>query len=326
MKIYVAGSSQERPRYRHFLEALHAVGFDVVYNWADHIDGCSSPPTDEELSAAERECLLAVATCDVFVLLIPQTPSKGSWVELGYARALKKHTIGVGDASALDCWTVDNVHARYSSALYELVDAQHCRAQDRVNDAVAFLVACETYETVAGCSEPTPTRSPTPNADTPSSAPSAAPIEATTGSPDAAAPASSSPLDAAETLPQAEPRSASPCHFRDDNACKLALSSLEPIEVCDVCGHLAAAHRLYPRRVKSAQAWLSALDRYFVGVPDIDLTDLTMLVSGRVSIGTSHTKTSEAAYNAIRDLVPASISITVAVFNDISATVLETDE
>lgn len=115
--IYVAASSKERDRYRSFVERLPK-GFDVTYNWANTFDrveeqlasGAIPALTRADLSLIGATCFRGVEAGAVFVLLVPTTPSRGAWVELGMAIAMASRkeklqvlTIG-GDAAGLDCW------------------------------------------------------------------------------------------------------------------------------------------------------------------------------------------------------------------------------
>jgi len=129
--VYVAGAGREIARCEEFIARLREGGYTITFDW------CASrrlnPATDADLSDLEREaaahrCVAGAATCDVFVLLVPQpgVATTGAWVEWGYAVARRDdpHLVVVGD----DRRTV----------LTALPDVEHFVADA---EALAFLCA-----------------------------------------------------------------------------------------------------------------------------------------------------------------------------------------
>lgn len=106
LKIYVAGSSNERARYR---EAVH--GLDVTFDWEAGFTSYERELRDGNVKRAgciyrnaATSCLDGVNDCDVFILLVPTTPSRGVWLETGIAIEACKILLAVGDDSKLDIW------------------------------------------------------------------------------------------------------------------------------------------------------------------------------------------------------------------------------
>lgn len=107
MRIYVAGSSQERERYRAAVR-----GVPVTYDWELDLGRQEAVRAAGEDDVADRlmreamsRCVVGVSVCDVFVMLVPTTPSRGSWFESGIAYGqLIASMYSVGDASQMDIW------------------------------------------------------------------------------------------------------------------------------------------------------------------------------------------------------------------------------
>lgn len=88
MKVYVAGASAERlTRARPAILALRAGGVRVTHDWTFD-PGFEAPRVTRRMGvdAALRD-LAGVATADVLLFLSPRLPTRGAWVELGYALA-----------------------------------------------------------------------------------------------------------------------------------------------------------------------------------------------------------------------------------------------
>jgi nucleoside 2-deoxyribosyltransferase len=88
LKVYVAGASAERhTRARPAIQALRAAGVQVTHDWTFD-PGFSAPRATRQMGrdAALRD-LAGVGAADVLLFLSPRVPSRGAWVELGYALA-----------------------------------------------------------------------------------------------------------------------------------------------------------------------------------------------------------------------------------------------
>ena len=106
LRLYVAASSQERARYRHAVR-----GLDLTHDWEAHFDRHDAALAEGDVAEADRlfgesmlMCLRGVVECDLFVMLVPTTPTRGAWFEAGVARGLGRPMISIGDASRLDIW------------------------------------------------------------------------------------------------------------------------------------------------------------------------------------------------------------------------------
>jgi len=86
--IYVAGSWDERVRIGEIMRILEANNHHVMVNWIAH-DG----PESTSYAHADR---LGVFQCDVFVFCNPWLLSRGKYIELGMAIALRKPIICTG--------------------------------------------------------------------------------------------------------------------------------------------------------------------------------------------------------------------------------------
>lgn len=118
MKVYVAGSSKELSFARRFIAAARFAGCEITFDWPEHFAQYSvtAPPAAEDLFEAGARCIDGLRSADVFVLLIPSTPSKGAWYELASARSAREFEasrsgcdvgpviVTVGDFAGLDCW------------------------------------------------------------------------------------------------------------------------------------------------------------------------------------------------------------------------------
>lgn len=94
--VYVAGSSREMDRVDRALANLALVdNIEITYRWIDDMrrDIAAGKPGDialsrSEAAAARRLCLnKGVGDADFLWLLYPIEPTRGAWVELGYALA-----------------------------------------------------------------------------------------------------------------------------------------------------------------------------------------------------------------------------------------------
>ena len=103
MKIYIAGSSLERERYR---EAIRGIEDRITFNWDAHLT-LHENATDSErrvlFESASQRCLAGVLSADALVLLIPKTKSHGAWFEAGvaYGARIPIYAVGYGN---VDIW------------------------------------------------------------------------------------------------------------------------------------------------------------------------------------------------------------------------------
>lgn len=95
MKIYVAGSSSERARASSFMDHARLFGHTVTFDWVRAMRATEDEfadlrewelPEGVRMDAALAD-LGAVGISDLLVVLVPEfhNPSRGVWVELGYA-------------------------------------------------------------------------------------------------------------------------------------------------------------------------------------------------------------------------------------------------
>jgi nucleoside 2-deoxyribosyltransferase len=101
--IYLAGSSTDLARVTHWRDRLVAAGITVGSSWLDVVVkvGSANP---RAASCAERHewsvaDLAEIRECDALWFLVPavDNPTRGAWLELGYAAALDRWIICSGD-------------------------------------------------------------------------------------------------------------------------------------------------------------------------------------------------------------------------------------
>lgn len=236
VSFYVAGSSRERARYSSFVRALEAVGFRNAYNWVacyhDFEERCPAggfEPAElaEELSTAGQKCVAAVRECDVFIFLVPETVSKGAWVELGMARALRKRVITCGNSSQLDVWHLHEEH-----------ECSDVDGLARVLELAVYLGDKHEAAMVAECNETEPVPEDTSN-DAPHAAESAPPLPA-------ALTAESSPPSSLPQSPAEPSRPAAP--YSGYRPCNLELTLLDGLDLCKACGWRADEHPRWSKK------------------------------------------------------------------------------
>lgn len=103
MRIYVSGSSLELPIARALIDALRNRGHEIAHDWPSVIDAAGGRANPADVSDDQKDAwvsaeLVAINTCDLYVMLAPAEPTLtgGAFVELGYAHACGKtiHVIG----------------------------------------------------------------------------------------------------------------------------------------------------------------------------------------------------------------------------------------
>ena len=91
MKVYVAGSSAELDRCERVISALRAGGCTITFDWAAQMREfaarglCDAALDDHEARRCAEADLNAIVDADVVLLLAPEQPTRGAWVEFGYA-------------------------------------------------------------------------------------------------------------------------------------------------------------------------------------------------------------------------------------------------
>ena len=117
--VYVAGSSRELPRVREAVWALGMAGVTALDAWLSDVEQHGSAGaglTDEQRAACAARDLRDIDAADAVLVLWPETPSVGAYVELGYAmgrlvheRGIGPHILIVGGDSIWHAW-VRNAH------------------------------------------------------------------------------------------------------------------------------------------------------------------------------------------------------------------------
>jgi hypothetical protein len=102
VRVYVAGSSAERhERAKPVIAALREAGFTITHDWTQAVDMVSDGAelTEEQWSKCAQDDLFGVFEAEVFVFLAPQKPSRGAWVELGFALRRSYSTIFISGSA-----------------------------------------------------------------------------------------------------------------------------------------------------------------------------------------------------------------------------------
>lgn len=116
VRVYVAGASDELERAQRAIDFIRSIGWTITHDWvADvrrvRVEGgrADADLTSDEMRELAAADLAAVQGAELVWLLVPNTPSTGAWVELGYALALNRWTnapriIASGPRAAGSLW------------------------------------------------------------------------------------------------------------------------------------------------------------------------------------------------------------------------------
>jgi hypothetical protein len=131
IKVYVAGASSERhTRAIPVIAKLRAAGVQITHDWTDD-PGFGVDPSQYTRKMARESARLdqkAVEAADCVLLLAPNKPSTGAWVELGIALGQR---IPVWVAGEHDCIFVESAHAFFwtdDEAVQALISCSASRA------------------------------------------------------------------------------------------------------------------------------------------------------------------------------------------------------
>lgn len=103
MKIYIAASSNDIARATIWHQRAIAQGIQTTSAWLDVIKeaGDANPrdASDRDRAAWAYDDLQGVHRADLFWLLVPpiDKPTRGAWIEFGFAQARNKRIICSGD-------------------------------------------------------------------------------------------------------------------------------------------------------------------------------------------------------------------------------------
>ena len=90
MKIYIAGSWEDRKDVKAIMWRLECDGHVITEDWTRHED----PALGSEYCIKDMQ---GINECDVLVMYLSEKKSFGKAFEMGYARAKDKHIIVFGD-------------------------------------------------------------------------------------------------------------------------------------------------------------------------------------------------------------------------------------
>ena len=108
-KVYVAGATKEVERVRTVQGYCRTAGHEITFDWTDGLEAqtvAEADMFDEHARTLAWRCLDGVNDADVVVLCVPAwQPTRGAWVELGYAVAKKRGIVILGEASRVSVFT-----------------------------------------------------------------------------------------------------------------------------------------------------------------------------------------------------------------------------
>lgn len=99
--MYVAGASSEVDRAERMIRRLRERGVVVTSSWPEvvRLNG-ENPATAPTASRLRWSCddLVGVETADMLLALVPpiDQPTRGAWVEIGYAKAIGNELVFAG--------------------------------------------------------------------------------------------------------------------------------------------------------------------------------------------------------------------------------------
>lgn len=128
MKIYIASMSDDSRLLGFVNQVDDLEGVEITHRWWDEVAavGSANPAdaSDFDRRVWAEQDLQGVADADVLVLLWPIGPSVGAFVEYGYALALNKTIILVGD---------------YAPSIFGVLADLHLSGLDNALNTLAFL-------------------------------------------------------------------------------------------------------------------------------------------------------------------------------------------
>ena len=86
MKVYVAGTWENKVFVKEMMNAIEAAGHEITVDWTKHVKS-------DDAVAYAYEDMNGVLSCEVFVFVDPATMSRGKYTELGMAIAAGKSII-----------------------------------------------------------------------------------------------------------------------------------------------------------------------------------------------------------------------------------------
>lgn len=120
--LYLAASTVDMDRARHWCERLRSAGVNVVSTWLEAVTaaGDANPPdaAKEARAGWARTCLAELSTADLLWLLVPPVgrETRGAWVELGYAISCSIDIIASGGTAQSIFCALGEEHANDESA------------------------------------------------------------------------------------------------------------------------------------------------------------------------------------------------------------------
>ena len=104
--IYVSAASAEIDRAEIAMGHLTCAGFEITHDWTTVMRAHLRGEKVDAAKAAFDDLWNGVEPCDALIGLLPKAPSKGFWLEVGFAIGIQDgpHTILVGDPADACIW------------------------------------------------------------------------------------------------------------------------------------------------------------------------------------------------------------------------------
>ena len=129
MKIYLAASSADIDRAKHWRDRLVDAGIEVTSTWITNVEkvGAANPrdATREQRAEWMRGCFREVSSSDVLWFLVPplDKPTRGAWMEFDYALEHVQDVFASGDTlQSIACALADDEYATDEEAFAALVE------------------------------------------------------------------------------------------------------------------------------------------------------------------------------------------------------------
>ena len=157
LRVYVAGSSAETERAVRCMNWLRDHGIVVTSSWPEVIAtvGIANPrnaPRDDRATWTQTD-LAEVQTADVLWLLAPNTPTRGAWIEYGFALAVGRMVVASGDTKQTIFTAIGDEYGTDAEALEALLvvrDQVESRSKLGEFDSSDCLTPVETPQGKAG--------------------------------------------------------------------------------------------------------------------------------------------------------------------------------
>lgn len=128
MKVYLAGSSADIARAKHWHQRLVEAGIEVTSTWIANVEkvGEANPRDANHVQRSfwSGDCVHQVMSAGVLWLLAPpiDRPTRGAWIEFGIAMAVGVRVVCSGDTKQSIFCALAEEHATDEDAFVAIVE------------------------------------------------------------------------------------------------------------------------------------------------------------------------------------------------------------